>query len=56
MSKKHFIAFAEKIREMVHTNRRVEANTCANMVISVARDANPNFNPDTFLIACGLRD
>jgi hypothetical protein len=53
MSKKHFQAFADRIRNIVDIKERKAA---AIAVADVCRQFNPNFDTLQFILACGLVD
>jgi len=51
MTKKHFIDFANEIAAMAN---RKEAKAAAEVVATVARRHNGNFDKGRFMTACGL--
>ncbi len=51
MSRKHFIDFANEITAM---ENRKEAQAAADVVATVARRHNSNFDKARFMTACGL--
>lgn len=54
MTKKHFIAFANEIKNLVRQGKFNEAEAAAAVVVNVGFDANPRFDKAVFLEACGL--
>jgi len=54
MTRKHFVAFANEIKNLVRQGKFNEAEAAAAMVVNVGFDANPNFDKCRFLKACGL--
>ena len=53
MTKKHFIAFAEAIAAI---RCNAERKRTANLVATVCRQFNYNFDSERFYTACGLND
>ncbi len=49
MSRKHFIALANAIREHIHTTAEREA--MARALVPMLRESNPNFNAAKFINA-----
>lgn len=55
MTKRHFEQFARHIRLYLETVASLQTATAmAEMVASVAKQDNPNFNRERFMRACGL--
>ncbi len=54
MTRKHFEAFANEIKNLVLQGKFNEAEAAALVVINVGFDANPRFDKSRFLEACGL--
>lgn len=54
MSKKHFIALAAEIKNLVNAGCRKEAEAAAMVVAIVAQQDNPRFDLNRFKTACGL--
>jgi hypothetical protein len=55
MTKKHFIQFAEHIKNLpVKSHGRGERESMANMVCEIASKDNPRFDRARFMVACGL--
>jgi len=56
MTKKHFIQFANEIKNLVVQGKRKEAEAACVVVVNVGFDANPRFDKARFIAACGLSD
>lgn len=54
MTKKHFKAFAERIKNSGHSEMVRWA--MARLVAETAQEFNPRFDLDRFIEACGLRE
>ncbi len=54
MTRKHFIQFANEIKNLVRQGKFREAEAAAAMVVNVGFTANPNFDKNKFLKACAL--
>lgn len=54
MSKKHFIAIAAEIKNLVNAGCRKEAEAAAIIFAIVAQKDNPRFDVERFRDACGL--
>lgn len=54
MTKKHFIALAAQIKNLVSLGKASEAQAAADVVCNVAAQDNARFDRNRFLLACGL--
>jgi len=54
MTRKHFEAFANEIKNLVRQGKFNEAEAVAAVVVNVAQKANPAFNKTRFLEASGV--
>jgi len=54
MSKKHFVALAAEIKNLVDAGCRKEAEAAALVVAIVAQNDSPRFDRVRFFAACGL--
>lgn len=57
LTKRHFIDAAKRIRfsyDLADLMERAEASKAAELLADMFREANPRFNRETFLRACGL--
>jgi len=54
MSKKHFVALAAEIKNLVDAGNLSEAHAAADVIATVAIKDNPRFDINRFLAACGL--